>query len=213
MKHKSAAIAINLVPKDPFYETVLGRVLKWALSAGRYIVIFTELVVIASFATRFTLDRQLTDLNSEVLVKQSIAESYGELEASFRSAQQKLLEYQKLTAEEPILDNFTYMSEVTPTGVMLSELVISNSQVLASGTTLSQAAFNIFINNLQLSPHFISVNLNTVESMPDNEPGLAFQLRATTKEVKKVVAPKSPATLKPIEQVKKSAETNTQPKE
>ena len=79
MKKQPAAITINLVPKDPFFATIPGRVLKWALSAGRYIVIFTELVVIISFATRFTLDRQVTDLNDTITSKEAIINSYGAL--------------------------------------------------------------------------------------------------------------------------------------
>lgn len=199
MKHKPAVIDINLVPKDPFYDTLLGRVLKWALSAGRYIVIFTELVVIASFATRFTLDRQLTDLNSEILVKQSIAESYGDLESNFRAAQSKMQEYQKLNVNEPILDSFTYMTQVTPQGVALEELVIKGDGIIASGTTLSQSAFNLLINNLQLSPYFLNVTIDSVESVED-APGIAFSLRAATHEVKKVKPspkPKGPGT-KPV---------------
>jgi hypothetical protein len=59
---KKLDINVNLLPQDPFFETVFGRFLKWALSIGRYIVIFTELIVILSFASRFTLDRMVTDL-------------------------------------------------------------------------------------------------------------------------------------------------------
>jgi hypothetical protein len=187
MKNKPAEIDINLVPKDPFYDTLVGRVLKWALSAGRYIVIFTELVVIASFATRFTLDRQLTDLNGEILIKQSIAESYGDLEKEFRLAQNKIEEYQKISANQPILENFDYISQVTPSGVVLEELVIDSHGVVAKGTTISQAAFNTLINNLQLSPHFINVTIDKVGSLEEkNIPGIAFSLRATTHEVKKI---------------------------
>lgn len=189
MKNKPAVIDINLVPKDPFYATTLGRILKWALSAGRYIVIFTELVVIMSFATRFTLDRQLTDLNSEILIKQSVVESYGDLEKDFRTAQAKIQEYSKLTEQEPLLENFVYMSEVTPEGVQLTQMAINNSGITATGTTNSQPSFNLFVNNLQLSPHFVNVSLDSVESTQDGEAGLAFKLRAITREVKKVPTP------------------------
>ena len=60
-------LSINLLPQDPFYETPIGRVMAWASTVGRYLVIFTEVVVIFSFASRFKLDRDLTDLNATIL--------------------------------------------------------------------------------------------------------------------------------------------------
>src|SRR5690554_2981690 len=97
---KPASITINLLPKDPFFETVVGKTLKWALSAGRYIVIFTELIVILSFLARFTLDRQLTDVNSDIANNETIVASYGELEENFRRAQERTTQIKQINAEE-----------------------------------------------------------------------------------------------------------------
>ncbi len=82
--------SVNLLSKDPFSESFVGKILMWALSIGRYIVVFTELVVILSFLSRFTLDRQMTDLNSKINQQLLIVESYGGLEENFRSIQDKL---------------------------------------------------------------------------------------------------------------------------
>ena len=40
---------INLLPKDKWEVGVIGKLLKWALNIGRYIVVFTELIVISAF--------------------------------------------------------------------------------------------------------------------------------------------------------------------
>ncbi|NCN50996.1 MAG: hypothetical protein GW925_00915, partial [Candidatus Pacebacteria bacterium] len=148
MKKKPAAIRINLLPKDPFFATIPGRILKWALSAGRYIVIFTELVVIISFATRFTLDRQVTDLNQSISNKAAIISSYGQLENNFRIAQNKISSYEQLKQSNTIVETFADIKEIIPEGILLDDLVISNDTIIASGTTLSQTAFNLLINNL-----------------------------------------------------------------
>ena len=186
MKKKPAAIKINLVPKDPFFGTIPGRVLKWALSAGRYIVIFTELVVIISFATRFTLDRQVTDLNEKIATKESSINSYGPLESNFRIAQDKISNYQQVKQDNNIVSTFADISEITPEGIILDELVINTDTIIASGNALSQSAFNLLINNLQISPNFQNITVDTVESNDDsNQPGFAFNIRANTSVIVK----------------------------
>lgn len=185
-KKPPAQVKINLLPKDPFFDSVVGRTLKWALSAGRYIVIFTELVVILSFVARFTLDRQVTDLNSEILQKESIIESYGSLEEDFRAAQSKIATIEDIKQDANIADVFPYISEVTPEGIVFSELVIRPGGISASGSTISQTALNLLITNLQVSPHFLNVSIDRIESQERNDAGFEFRLRADTKIVQKV---------------------------
>lgn len=184
MKKKPAVIKINLVPKDPFFATIPGRILKWALSAGRYIVIFTELVVIISFATRFTLDRQVTDLNQTLTNKEAIINSYGPLENNFRIAQNKISSYQQINQSSNMVETFEDIKEIIPEGIVLDNLVINNDTVIAAGMTQSQTAFNLLINNLQLSPKFHEVAVDRVESNVDNtQSGFSFSVRAKTKVV------------------------------
>lgn len=180
MAQKKIVFNINLIPKDPFFQSSLGRVLKWALSAGRYIVIFTELIVILSFVARFTLDRQVTDLNAEIHQNEEIIKSYGTLEKDFRIAQTKLQTYEQIDQEKNITTIFPSLSEVTPTTVTLDELVIKKDLIIASGETESRNAFNLFINNLQLSPNFFNVTIDTVESSEGDENAIVFRLRADT---------------------------------
>lgn len=180
----AAQIEINLIPKDPFFSTVIGKTLKWSLSAGRYIVIFTELVVIMSFITRFTLDRKVTDLNSSINQKKNIILSYGNIEESFRTIQEKISQYKQTEQETNIVDTFANMSKVMPEGIILQELAIRPTSVIISGKTLSQNSFNLLINNLQLSPDFFNINVSEIESSTV-EPGLFFNIKADTKaEVK-----------------------------
>jgi Tfp pilus assembly protein PilN len=190
MPKKAAAIQINLLPKDPFYETALGKILKWALSIGRYIVIFTELVVIMSFASRFTLDRQLTDLNTAILQKQTIIESYGDLEQSVRTAQKKIDQYQQIQQTSNIADIFPKLSRVTPPDVRLDELGVTQDGIRFRGNTMSQQSLNLLISNLQLSPDFFNVTVDSIETGDRKDPGYHFSIRAETRQIQ-VVAPKT----------------------
>lgn len=175
---KVATIDINLVPKDPFFETLLGRSLKWALSVGRYIVMFTELVVVLSFVTRFYLDRQITDLNRDIFQKESVIKSYGDFENEIRGIQEKLSQYEQIEQEGNLVDIFPSLAQVVPTGIKLEELVIYPEKVSLKGTVLSQKSLNILINNLQISPDFSNIVVSTIESEGITTSGFAFQLTA-----------------------------------
>mgnify|MGYP006419764343 CR=1 FL=1 len=182
---KTATININLVPKDPFFETMIGRSLKWALSAGRYIVMFTELIVVLSFVTRFYLDRQITDLNREIFQKESVIQSYGDFEQEVRDIQERLSQYEQIEQEGNIVDTFPLLAEVIPTGIELEELVIYPDRVALKGTVLSQKSLNVLINNLQISPDFNNIVVSTIESEGNKNSGFVFQLTAQTEEIVK----------------------------
>ncbi|MFZ5438222.1 MAG: PilN domain-containing protein [Patescibacteria group bacterium] len=179
---KTATIDINLVPKDPFFETLLGRGLKWALSAGRYIVMFTELIVVLSFVTRFYLDRQITDLNRAIFQKESVINSYGNFEQEVRAIQTRIAQYEEIEQSANIADTFPSLAEVVPTGIKLDELVIYPDRVALKGTVLSQKSLNILINNLQISPKFHNIVVSTIESEGIKSSGFSFQLTAQTQE-------------------------------
>ena len=130
---KPVRVNVNLVPKDPFFQTMFGKSLKWALSVGRYIVIFTELVVIMSFATRFTLDRQVTDLNASINQKKMVIESYGELEKNFLLVQQQINDFEQLHQEANLVEIFPLLNDTIPANVVFDTLVINDDTVSFTG--------------------------------------------------------------------------------
>lgn len=84
------SLRVNLAPKDEFEQSLIGQVLKWALTAGKSIVILTEFVVILAFLSRFKLDMDLNDLNEVIIQKQAIIDSYAEVEQQMRDIQTKI---------------------------------------------------------------------------------------------------------------------------
>jgi len=193
---KPAAIKINLVPQDPFFETPLGKALRWALSVGRYLVIFTELIVILSFVSRFSLDRQVTDLNEALNQKQTIIESYGELEAQVKETQAKIDQYGQVEQQSNIADVFPKLSRITPQDIKLDQLVVKLDTVSLAGTAFANDSLNILINNLQLSPDFFNVSVDKIETGDRKNPGFHFQIHANTQAP--VLTKSAPA---PVEKV------------
>ncbi|PIR58816.1 MAG: hypothetical protein COU69_03385 [Candidatus Pacebacteria bacterium CG10_big_fil_rev_8_21_14_0_10_56_10] len=174
---------VNLLPKDPFFDTFLGKTLKWALSAGHYIVIFTQLAVILTFLARFGLDRQLTDLNRSIEQKKTIIGSYGNLETEIRATQRVLEEYQQLSQQSNITEIFPVLTRIFPPDTGLERMTIKPESIELEGSTLTQNSLNLLINNIQLVDTFFNVSVDRIESGEESQQsGFSFVIRADTKE-------------------------------
>jgi Tfp pilus assembly protein PilN len=142
----------------------MGKVMLWALSIGRYIVVFTELIVILSFLSRFTLDRRLTDLNEEIARQKAIILSYGTLEADFRDLQERLKiihqQIPKVTAPQIL----TVVSRILPPDVRLTNMQIDPSQVQFDAIALSSQGFAQFVTAVLTQSNFSQVTLGSVSS-------------------------------------------------
>jgi Tfp pilus assembly protein PilN len=171
--------SLNLYPEDPFYATLVGKILRWAVSAGRHIVIFTELVVIGSFLSRFVLDRQLTDLNTSIVQKQAIAESYGTLEADFRAAQRKTKDIAFVLSTQgrwPVIDT---LAKVTPPDVKYSQISLSVDRLSLEGKANSNQSLSLLLRGLQAQPDFSAISVGEIQSGDQRDPGVTFNITLT----------------------------------
>src|SRR5688500_5727921 len=94
--HNKNKTAINLLSREGFEYTQLGKTLAWLLSAGRTIVIVTELVVITAFLSRFWLDKTLTDLSQANNSKKAQIEASQAFEQEFKNAQIRIASAKKI---------------------------------------------------------------------------------------------------------------------
>lgn len=171
-------VRVNLLPKDPFYDSMIGKGTTWALSIGRYIVIFTEIVVILSFVSRFQLDRQVTDLNNEILQKSNIIQSYGDLEQNIRDIQKKIEVYEQLKTTQPIQDIFVVLTQITPEEIEYKELGIKSDTISITGRTRSTQALTRFLTNIQATPYFSNVVVDNISNKDARNPGFDFNIKA-----------------------------------
>ncbi len=175
---KSVKYKINLIPQDPFFKTKLGQAMTWSLNVGRYIVIFTQVVVIIGFASRFVLDRMLTDLNESIYQKKLMIESQAQLERDFRLAQAKISSYQQLQQQSNLVEVFPLLQQIVPTNFRLRDLTIQQSQISGNSIAFSNEAVNLFISNLQLSPHFENITVSRIEASERRGPGFEVTFKA-----------------------------------
>ena len=154
---------INLLFLKTFEQTSAGKLLKWALTIGRWIVITTELVVIICFLSRFKFDRELMDLSETIKQQQAIIGSLEDLEANFRNLQQRLIEISRLEKEQiPAASRLQQLSAITPFDVSLTELSIGQKDWQITAQSLSESSFHYFLTELKETLLLEEISLDEV---------------------------------------------------
>jgi len=167
---------VNLLPKEDFERTTLGRIMKWALTSFRFIVIVVEFIVIAGFLFRFWLDVQISDLDDEITQKSALISSKAAFEKEFRGVQTKLALVKQITAEDNIsLPVFRLITESLPVDTQLTVFTRQADTLLINGATLNEDSIAGFISNLEAKEKVDSVVLQQI-STSDAGPLVEFSL-------------------------------------
>lgn len=170
-------VGINLIGEEQMEHTPVGRIVSWAVTYGRYIMIGTEVVVLLAFISRFSLDRKLSDLNDEINQKQAIIEANQDFEAQFRTLQNQVQNIQKLeSAPAHLTDALNSIQNVLPADAHLSTLSIDTTKLSANAVAGTSLGFSALISNLQSSTAFSSVDIGDIHRDPIQ--GTQFQFTA-----------------------------------
>lgn len=173
---------INLLPQDEFEATVFGRVLRWALSTFRIIVIATEMIVMLAFLSRFWLDARNSDLDDEIRVREAEIKAQSEFETEFKKTQSKLKIFDALAKEEnPVSATLEKITSLIPSDVKLVSYSLSSNSILVKGISGSERSIAQFVANLDSDDTFSEVSLSSVETKLENESLLTFSIQLKTK--------------------------------
>ncbi len=171
---------INLLPKDKFSQSISGKILTWGLTFGRYLLIFTELIVMGAFLMRFRYDMQLASLREDIKESQQIISSYQDLESQFRYLQARL------NASADIIGKSSYptallnkISQVTPNDIYFHSISINGNSINLSGTANSDIGLVTLLSEIKKNSAFNQASLNTLNSKGENDPTLEFSIKAT----------------------------------
>lgn len=160
---------INLIPKDEFENSTLGRALRWMLSTFRVAVIITELIVMAAFISRFWLDAKNSDLNEHIDIDKAQILAYSDTESEFRSLQKRLSMAQSLFLSRKntkILDEIT---KLIPPDVIITSLSVTDNILQVKATSGSEMSIAQFLINLEENSNFEKVSLSQMVSVVGNE--------------------------------------------
>lgn len=177
-KTRSPERTINLLPQEEFEKNPIGKFFKWALSIGRYIIIFTELIVVISFISRFKIDSDLSRLNKDISEKQAVITSFGDLEKNVRSLQTRLKIIQsRKEANIKTVQVLDECSRITPPDVILSDLSIKESSISLKGVAISHQGLASFIEGFKQSKLFAEIDLKNILSKGESL-GIQFEITA-----------------------------------
>lgn len=186
-----AEILINLIGQEDLSHTPQGRIVQWAMTYGRYIMILTEVVVLGAFVSRFTLDRKLTDLKEEITQKQAIIEANAELETQIRTVQTRIDQVKKLIDGQAQPKNtLSLVESFLPLDVYLESLDIKQNGFNAKATAKTTGGFAQLLANLKSLKELTSVGIGSIERTP--LVGIQFDIKAN-------IGPQQPAEPKPAE--------------
>lgn len=168
---------INLLPGEEFKKEQSGKYLQWALGYGKYIIIATEIIVLFAFFSRFKLDRELTDLHQSIKQKQAVILAASDFESEFLSLQARIKTAKSLAGQREIpVKVLQTLTELTPQNVILKELSLDGDKIIIVASSLSNADFTIFLNNLSSSKMFTDISLDEIGK---SSSGAGIQFKAT----------------------------------
>lgn len=178
---KAGFSSINLLPKDRFENSSLGKFLGWATTSGRVLVVLTEFVVLLAFGSRFYFDKRLNDISEVLDQKQAQIEAYSETEKQMREvlAKQNLVKVY-LERNIKIGEKYDFLSKLLPYGVALEKLSVDSAGINLTGEANSEVSFATLLRNLKRSDKIAYINIK--DTLYDQKTNLMkFSIQMTFK--------------------------------
>ena len=161
---------VSLLPTENDPNSLSARVVNWLTTVGRVVIIFTELVVVSAFASRFWLDRTNADLSEALRQQQAILDSTQQFQSDYQNLKTRLSLISKLKKSPNLTGVIDTIIKSTPSSINFTSLKVDpQSDQLFS--TLSLVAYDTnsmvnFITNLVLNPNIVNVVIGTITKAP-----------------------------------------------
>lgn len=169
----SARREMSFLPDEENTNSLSARVVKWATTAGRFVIVFTELIVVSAFLSRFWLDRTNSDLSEAVRQQKAILESTQEFEVDYSNLQRRLKLVRTLYDSQPdYADKLMALASSVPPEVTFEQLSLEQDpkskavNARVSLFTHQETAIVDLITNLLVNPSISTVDIQTIEKKP-----------------------------------------------
>jgi len=160
---KTAEININLLPGEEPTSTA-GTAVHWALTIGRYLIIFTEIVAISIFvlSIKLSADKQNLKENIQSLTTQVSAEE--DFEKEFRTVQNRINEVKsQRTSHFPNNVVVSEFLKLLPKGLALEALNIEEGSISFSGSFATPKELQTLISSFSKSDKLVGLNISNLE--------------------------------------------------
>ena len=162
---KSSA-SINLLKRQ---TSLIDRFITWALTIGRLLVIVTEIVALSAFIYRFSLDRQLIDLNAKITQEQAIVNYLKDNEKTYRNLQDRLTTATNYSTLG--VNRFKIFSDIvgfTPAGMSFNNLTLYENRVKIDANIDSVSSLSTFVNSIKNYPAIDTVSIDKIANKPSS---------------------------------------------
>jgi len=174
---KTNAVSVNLLEHENTDDSVVNRLINWAVTYGRYIMIGTEIVVLIAFVSRFSLDRKLTDLREEIAQKEIILTANQQFEHDFRIIQKKLEANRALIKKQSLSsDVLILLQSLIPENISLTDFAVTENKLTFGASSLSTSAFSKLLAIMTSRSEFTNVEMTEVKKTPTK--GIEFRINA-----------------------------------
>lgn len=172
---------INLIPQNEFDTSPLGRILRWALSTFRVMVIVTELIVMSAFMSRFWLDAKNSDLADEINSGKAQVLAYSDVETDFRAYQTRINIAKTLFSQDEVDQIVTSIARLMPPDVSFNSISITGKLLEIRATAFTERSIAQFLVNLETFEKIGNITLSQISSSVENESQTVFTITGDLK--------------------------------
>lgn len=174
----SPEINIDLMPSREEPKGSVGSAIHWALTIGRYLVIFTEIVAIAIFVLSIKLSADKQDLKESISGLTQQVSAQEDFEKEFRSVQDRINEVKKQRSAH-FLNNILIAEflKILPKGMTLETLELAENEVNFTGSFATPKELQTLILSFSQSDKIVGLNISKLEH--PNESSKRFEFSAS----------------------------------
>ncbi|MEO6508395.1 MAG: hypothetical protein ABIO02_00425 [Patescibacteria group bacterium] len=171
MKYK-----INLLP--PPQQSLIDKTVYFSYNYLRYILVFTQLVVLGVFTYRFSVDQQIVDLKDSLRQKQEIVKVSSPLLKQGAVVDDKIRNIKTVITKQDIYNEMiSYYLSVFPEKITATQLSLLQGEIYLEGTTNDVGIIQIFYNRLKKDNRFGQLELRNIQK---TAAGYSFNLTLRT---------------------------------
>jgi Tfp pilus assembly protein PilN len=167
---------INLAGKKP--PNIIDKAVYFLLHYLRYILVFTQLIVLLVFFFRFSIDESIIDLKDSIAQKKAIIEVVQPILAEAKKIDDKAKESQKIIGDQQeFLSAIQYVLSIFPETLVLNSMEYDDGKLTLSGVALDPRHLQLFYTRLKKENKFPLVELQNVKR---DEKGYLFTFNIDT---------------------------------